>query len=213
MTTLLFVRHGESEGNQRAIFVGSSNLPLTERGRIQAEKTALWLDRYPEIEAVYSSDLSRAVQTAQPLAGRRSLPIQTDPGLREIDGGVWEMKPFRDLAGLYPSEFSDWSERMDVCRCPGGESIAELQARVLGTVLRICSAHPDGTVALFTHATPIRTQKCVWNGWPLNKIMTYSWVPNASVSVVTFDGASWKLLLDGYDGHLAGLHTELPREI
>ena len=213
MTTLLFVRHGESEGNHRAIFVGSSDLPLTGRGHIQAEKTAEWLSRYPKIDAIYSSDLTRAVQTAQPLAERRGLPIQTDPGLREIDGGIWEMKPFHDLAGLYPGEFRDWVEHMDLCRCPEGESIAELQQRVLAAVLRICAAHPDGTVAVFTHATPIRTQKCVWNGWPLKKIMTYSWVPNASVSVVTHDADAWKLVLDGYDEHLAGLITELPHEI
>ena len=120
---------------------------------------------------------------------------------------------FHDLAGLYPGEFRDWVEHMDLCRCPEGESIAELQQRVLAAVLRICAAHPDGTVAVFTHATPIRTQKCVGNGWPLKKIMTYSWVPNASVSVVTHDADAWKLVLDGYDEHLAGLITELPHEI
>lgn len=213
MTTLLFVRHGESEGNHRSIFVGSSDLPLTEKGHAQAAKTAEWLSRYPDIEAIYSSDLIRAVQTAQPLAARRGLPIRLEKGLREIDGGEWEMKPFCDLATLYPRELQEWTEHMDICRCPGGESVAELQNRIRDTVLKICASHPDGTVAIYTHATPIRTQKCVWNRWPLHSIMQYSWVRNASVSVVTYDKGLWNLVLDGYDDHLAGMLTQLPREI
>lgn len=89
MTKLLFVRHGESIYNNASKFTGQKDIPLTELGEKQAEVTGKFLwENYP-IDAVYSSDLSRAVNTAKPLADKLGLPIHTDPRFREIDLGEW----------------------------------------------------------------------------------------------------------------------------
>ena len=213
MTRLLLIRHGESEGNRLGVFVGHTDLPLTDRGRQQAALTAQFLDPYP-IDVLYASDLRRAYETALPLAERRGLPVHKDPQLREINGGDWEMKPFKELANLSPDDYRRWSEHLGACRCPGGESVAELQTRIRTEVDRLTALHAGKTICIATHATPIRVMKCVWLGLGLDQISSFGWAPNASVTLVEAraDGG-YTLLLDGEDKHLAGLQTLLPKEI
>ena len=104
--------------------------------------------------------------------------------------------------------------RGGACRCPGGESVAELQTRIRTEVDRLTALHAGKTICIATHATPIRVMKCVWLGLGLDQISSFGWAPNASVTLVEAraDGG-YTLLLDGEDKHLAGLQTLLPKEI
>ena len=106
-TTLIFVRHGESEGNKGGRFNGSMDFPLSDKGRAQAEKTSEYLDKY-KIDIAYSSDLSRAKETAQTIAKRQNVDLIEDKGLREINGGDFEGQLFDDLATKFPVEFKTW---------------------------------------------------------------------------------------------------------
>ena len=100
-TTLIFVRHGQSKYNRSRNFTGQQDVPLTALGREQAERTAVYLDRFP-ITRIYSSDLIRAMQTAEPTAARHGLPVIPKPQLRELYGGDWDGMPFDRLTKDYP---------------------------------------------------------------------------------------------------------------
>jgi broad specificity phosphatase PhoE len=139
MTTLLLVRHGETDWNAEGRLQGHTDRPLNDHGRRQARALA---DRLvgDDIVAVYSSDLSRAHETAEIIGERLGLPVVTDPDLRERNWGNWE--------GLTGAE----RDRVDHV----GEPREEHTARVLRAVQRIAEAHPDERVVVVTHGGSLR---------------------------------------------------------
>ena len=106
MTKMIFVRHGQSEANLAEIFAGHTDIPLTDLGKRQAENTAQFLKDYP-IDVIYSSDLLRAMQTAEPTARMHGMEILPDERLREIYAGEWEGVTFAALMEKYPTEFGE----------------------------------------------------------------------------------------------------------
>ena len=182
MTRVLLVRHGQSESNVKGTFTGQLDYPLSSLGLAQAERTARFILENYHIDAVYSSDLSRAYHTGLPVAEKLNLQIHRDIGLREIYGGEWEGMRFTDLSNTHPEAYRIWQQDMVNSRCPGGESVPELAQRVWETFCRICKENPDKTVLIATHATPIRT--ILWhsktNITPL--LGDSPWVSNSSVS-------------------------------
>lgn len=208
-TTLILIRHGYSEANDLAIFAGIYNTNLTERGQEQAEKTAEYLkDR--KIDAIYSSDLDRAVQTATPIAQMQGLEINQRQGLREIFGGEWEGKPVADLFHLYPEDYNYYRDHFAHGRCTRGESTREVCDRVLAEVKRIASEHEGQTVCIVSHATALRVITPALLGKPFETVTDITYVPNCSVTEAVYDGESFTLVCSGYAEHLAGLSTELP---
>lgn len=119
-TTLLFVRHGQSIANENGIFAGNLDVPLSELGQKQAvELKDYLLSRY-KIDAIYSSDLSRAYATVLPTAEAIKIPIQKDTALREIDGGKWEGMLQKEIAVEYPQDYAVWHNNTGLSRCTGG---------------------------------------------------------------------------------------------
>ena len=98
---IIFVRHGQSEGNLVRSFLGHTDLPLTELGHKQAEATAEYL-KDTDIDIIYASDLKRAWQTAEHIAEKKELSIIADPTLREIFAGEWENQLFVELPEKFP---------------------------------------------------------------------------------------------------------------
>lgn len=207
-TRLLFVRHGQSMGNLKRCFIGQGYAPLTELGHEQAEATARLLDEY-RIDAIYSSDLMRAEQTAMHTAIRQGLSINTDSGLREILAGKWEGMTYSDIEREYPSLYKIWMTDTGSAQLPDGESVADLRLRADTKIREIVECNRGKTVAIFTHATPIRAMRSVWQGDDLSMIRTYGWVSNASLTEVIYkaDGNT-RILRFGYDDHLEGLITK-----
>ena len=155
MTTLYFVRHGESRANVEKVFTGQTDVPLSDRGMRQAEELKeRLLSLRPD--AFFSSDLLRAVQTVTPAAEALGLAVRPEKDLREIDGGQWEGKPFGTIARAYPEDYARWTENIGLARCTGGESLEEVQTRGLAAVLRIAQENDGKTVVLATHAAMIR---------------------------------------------------------
>jgi probable phosphoglycerate mutase len=143
-TTLLFVRHGETDWNLERRYQGHLDSPLNDAGTEQAEAVADALSQEP-VDAIYSSDLGRAHATAEVIGARLGLPVQIDAGLREVDVGSW--------AGLTREEVI---ERFGEGVAHDGESREEHSARVLGAVRRIAVRHPGGCVVLVSHGGSIR---------------------------------------------------------
>lgn len=211
-TTIYMVRHGQSIANQMQVFLGHHSMDLTELGHQQAKKTASFLQNIRP-DAIYSSDLSRAYQTAQPTAEFFHMPIIKDQRLREIQAGEWEEKLFAEIAKTYPESYRVWMEDIGHAHPDGGESVAELQTRMVGAVTEIAKKHRDQVVFLFTHATAIR----VFAAWVLNKpldeVKNIPWAPNASVTKVLYDGDLFELAEYGYDDFMGKIATKLPSNI
>ncbi|HEV2930359.1 MAG TPA: histidine phosphatase family protein [Propionibacteriaceae bacterium] len=163
---LVLWRHGRTEWNANGRFQGQADIALDSVGRDQAAQAARILARFAPV-ALYSSDLSRAHQTATALAELVDLTIQTDKRLREIHVGSWE--------GLLGSEIRaqnpDLAERLwrgeDVRRSPTGESPGEVAERMAEVLGEIAAAAPDGsTVVAVSHGLAARVGSCRFVGLP-----------------------------------------------
>ena len=151
MTTLLLVRHGETDWNAKGRLQGHTDRPLSDFGRRQAHELAEELDD-EELEAIYSSDLARARETAEIVGRKLGLPTVLDPDLREKDWGTWE--------GLTAAE----RDRVEFV----GESTEAHRDRVLDVLRRISERHPgDGRVLVVTHGGSMRRVQTVAMGMAL----------------------------------------------
>ncbi len=212
-TRVLFVRHGESQGNVEEKFNGHINFDLTERGHAQAECTAQFLDAYP-IDVIYASDLDRAFHTAEHTAKRKGLPVHPSKALREINGGAYEGMPYKDIINHFPKEFDVWLHDIGNSACPGGESVADLYTRVNNEVLRIVAENRGKNILIATHATPIRVMTCVWKGLPVSEMGQTSWVNNASVTIVDYDENNQpEIVAYNLADHIGELNTFLPKDV
>lgn len=212
-TILVFVRHGESEGNKGGRFNGSLDFPLTDKGREQAKKTAEYLDKY-KFDIAYTSDLLRAKETARIIAKRQNIDLIEDTGLREINGGDFEGQLFEDLAVKFPVEFSIWLNDLANCQCPNGESIKELFERFNAKIKEIAENNKDKTILIGTHAMPIRVMSTLWHKKDLAAIRDIDYVKNASVTVVDYTNIDNPKIIE-YDtaDYLGELMTELPKNV
>jgi broad specificity phosphatase PhoE len=153
-TRVLLVRHGQSQGNAEQRFGGHSPTPLSDLGRRQAEATARALAN-ERVTAVYSSDLLRAVQTAEPLARATGLDITRTPALRERSVGLMEGLTFEEAAAAHPDEYAALLRRDFEHVLAGGESYRQLLDRAAAELDRAIEQHRGGTVALFSHTGTI----------------------------------------------------------
>ncbi|MBC8535117.1 histidine phosphatase family protein [Feifania hominis] len=207
MTRLYLVRHAEAEGNHLRIFHGQTDGKITERGKKQLELLRERMAGEP-IDVIWSSPLSRAYDTAVAIRGARELPIHTDPGLMEINGGRWEGMHWKDLDGAYPEESKKWNVSAADVRLPGGESIGELRERVERTLGRIIRENVGKNIAVACHGTPIKIMMTLYSGLPLARMGEIAWYDNTAVSIVDFDGdMAPHVVLAGDSSHLGEWET------
>ena len=153
-TRVLLIRHGESQGNAERRFGGHSPTPLSGLGHRQAEATGRALAR-EGVTAVYSSDLLRAVQTAEPLARAAGLETVTTAALRERSVGLMEGLTFEEAAEAHPAEYAALLRRDFEHVLAGGESYRQLLDRAAAGLDRAVELHRGGTIALFSHTGTI----------------------------------------------------------
>jgi broad specificity phosphatase PhoE len=152
VTTLLLVRHGETDWNREGRWQGHSDTHLNELGREQAARLAGEVDG---VDAIYSSDLARARETADVIARRLGLDVRVDERLRERSFGAWEGKTAPEIE----AEFRDAHARWLAGEGPGAddaEPFAEFGARVQGFVRDVLARHPGETVLVVAHGGSIR---------------------------------------------------------
>ena len=147
MTTILLARHGETDWNLGRRVQGHSDRPLNETGRAQARALADELEGEP-LDAVYSSDLARAYETALIVAERKGLPVTAVSALREKDFGSWEGLTDHEILIRFPdARRGQWGD---------GETHDEMAERVVAALRRIARAHPDERVLVVAHGGPLR---------------------------------------------------------
>ena len=155
VTRLLLVRHGATAATEEDRFSGSSGAELSEQGRWQAARLGERLSRQ-NITAVYSSPLSRALDTARIVADRCGLEPVTRDGLREIGHGHWEGMKREDVERQFEAEYAAWETDPFTFAPEGGESGVSVLARALPVIREIVTAHPGGQVLVVSHKATLR---------------------------------------------------------
>jgi broad specificity phosphatase PhoE len=154
MTRVLLIRHGQSQGNAEGRFGGHTATPLSARGRRQAEATAQALSS-ETFNAIYSSDLPRAIETAMPLARVTGLEVHLTDAFRERSVGVMEGLTFEEAADQHPEQYAALIRRDFEHVLLGGESYRQLLDRASRELDDAIEQYRGGTIALFSHTGTI----------------------------------------------------------
>ena len=202
MVKFIIIRPGHSTGNKAKIFCGQMDVPLNETGFQQAEQTGEWVARNYAIDEIWSSDLVRVTETVRPLADKLGLPINTDKRLREVDVGEWQGIPFADIERDFPEELAFYREFPGKYYFRGGEGYADMIVRVAEFFEEKAKANEGKTIAIGTHGGCIRTLIAHVNGLPIDRIGEIPFVPNASVTELTYNDGKWKFGIMSYAEHL-----------
>ena len=188
MTTVLLARHGESDWNRAKRWQGFADRPLTDLGHRQAQELA---DRLAgtELDAVYSSDLRRAVETAEAVARPRGLEVRTTPDLREVDVGAWSGLTRSEAEARSPQAYERWLQGGEGWE--DGETYAELGTRVVRAIRAIAANHDGGRVLIVAHGGTIRAIHAAALGVDIHTYRRIQRVePNATLSAVCVEGDS-----------------------
>jgi broad specificity phosphatase PhoE len=155
VTRLFLVRHGATTATEEDRFSGSTSAALSEEGRWQAARLGERLARQ-NITAIYSSPLSRALETARIVAGHCRLEPVTREGLREIDHGHWEGMKREDVERQFSPEYAAWEADPFTFAPLGGESGVAVLARALPVIREIVAAHPGQQLLVVSHKATLR---------------------------------------------------------
>ncbi len=159
MSRIHLVRHGETIWHAANRYAGSSDISLTPRGADQARQLADWAGRR-QISAVYSSDLSRAISTAEPAAAVAGVAVLVDPRLREVDFGAGEGLTSDELAERFPIEHAAFLARPASSPLPSGEAGVDAISRAWPALEEISESADDSEVLVVCHSTLIRLLIC-----------------------------------------------------
>lgn len=202
MVRFILVRHGYSQFNKENRFTGQLDVHLDEVGLWQAERVGEYLFSHDRIDAIYSSDLSRAVATAEPTARLFGLRIQKRKDLREMDVGRWSGCYFERVKVDFPEEYAIYRSNRALFTYPDGESYVDVQKRAEKALVEIAGKHDGETVMIATHGGVLRSSLCVWSGHDIADLLDIPPVANASISVVEYENGVFTLKEIGYTGHL-----------
>lgn len=183
MNRLLLIRHALNDWVGKRVAGWTPGISLNEEGRRQAERLAEWLEPVP-LEAVYSSPLERAIETAEPIAGAHGLDVRLRESLGETNYGQLNGKPVEEI--LKTDTWEKFRASPSRTRFPGAETLYEVQVRVAAELEQLLVAHPEGNVAVVSHADPIRVAVAYFVGLPLD-LVGRIWVSPASVTILRFD--------------------------
>jgi broad specificity phosphatase PhoE len=215
VTTLFLIRHGETEGADTKCYKGTIDVRLAEKGIRQMKETSVFLKNYlsnsmssrysgylrdihgsinenmklkmqaPKIRAVYCSNLSRAVKSAEIISDPYSIkPIEV-PDFKERNFGKWEGMSFNEIKEKYPGEFEAWAVNPLKFSPMGGESSLEVKERVLPALEGIIKNHEDEQIAVVAHGGVNRIILCYFLGIPLENIFRIE-QDYAAVNIIEF---------------------------
>ncbi|SAL27978.1 phosphoglycerate mutase [Caballeronia peredens] len=202
-TQVLFIRHGETDWNRIKRIQGHIDIPLSEHGFLQAEQLGQRLAREGRIDAVYSSDLQRAQQTARPFADALGLEVRVSNGLRERFYGAFQGHDSDEINDKFPAEYVEWQTRDPGFAPPGdGESQRVFYHRVVHAMEPVVAAHPNGRIAVVAHGGVL---DCVYRfamKLPLQEPRNWPLL-NCSINVVDYRNGGAAVVSWGDIAHLS----------
>lgn len=201
MTRLILVRHAEAEGNKIRRFHGWTDSSLTERGHLQAQRVA---DRLKDmdIDVIYSSSLTRTLQTAGYISNIKSLPVIRTDKLKEINGGDWEDLSWNELQERWPDAYATWDNCPHKHQMPNGESMEEFQKRLVDEVLYIIKKDTGKNICIVTHGTAIRALICHFRACSLEEMINVAWCDNTAVTIMDYEDGLFSTVTEGDATHL-----------
>lgn len=208
LTRLCLIRHGETVWNARARIQGQLDVALSGAGHAQARALAGALagERF---DALYTSDLARARQTAQAIAQRLKLPVDSRAALRERHYGVFQSLTYGEARERHPDEYARHARREVDCDFRTGESLHAFAARVLEGIAQILAAHAGGRVLVVTHGGVLDIVHRRATGASLAAPRDFD-IPNAAVNWIEVDGERWSILSWAQRSHLDEALDEPP---
>jgi len=171
MTQLCLIRHGQTDWNLEGRYQGQSDVPLNENGLEQA-KSLIGKLKGQTFASIYTSDLIRAQQTAEPIADLLGIPIQIDSRLREINQGEWEGVLVDEIKARYTKIWSQRTVDPANVRPPGGETVREVATRVYAALDDVARLFPTDNVIIVSHGLSIATAICRDKGIPVGQAYT-----------------------------------------
>ncbi len=162
MTTLMLIRHGETEWNKEEIYRGWAEVELNENGMTQAKLLADYLADI-RITAIYSSPLKRALKTTEIIASRHAVNVETAPELKDLNYGEWQGLSHDQVKEKYQALLTEWQKSPQQVTLPGGESLGEVRERTM-KLLEKGITEGKKIVALVTHRVPIKVLICALLG-------------------------------------------------
>ncbi len=188
MTTLVLIRHGETEWNRIGRWQGHADVPLSDLGREQARRVAARLQAEEQrFDHIYASDLARAFETASIIASALELPVHPLIELREMHVGAWSGLTRDEISVNYPEQWSLYTGGGDGPRGGDGETNEALRTRVVGILERLVRDHPEQRLLVVSHGGPIRT--LVSHIERLTGLPTDLQIDNTSITEIRFGGA------------------------
>ena len=149
-TSIYLVRHGQTAWNKEEIFRGRTDVPLDETGLRQAELAGEYF-KGMEIRAIYSSPLSRALETAQKIAQSHNIKVQPLQGILDMSFGRWEGQSHLDIQKNDREIYRQWREEPHLVRLPSGESLDDVRVRAMAALEEVIRNHPGKTLILVSH--------------------------------------------------------------
>ncbi|WP_258360481.1 alpha-ribazole phosphatase [Moorella sulfitireducens (nom. illeg.)] len=202
-TRVYLVRHGETEWNNSGRYQGHSDVALSPRGRQQAELLRERLRHIP-LDVVYSSDLSRARETAASIAAPHGLGVKVTAGLREINFGAWEGMTHEEIVASFPCEWEAWRQDPASTIVPGGESFRQVKERVWQAFNGIVRHEKGRRILLVAHGGSLRVLICSVLGLDLTAVWRFR-LDNTGISIVDCYEDEYILVLLNDINHLETL--------
>jgi broad specificity phosphatase PhoE len=197
MTRLVLIRHGQTDWNIEGRWQGHADVPLNANGHEQAARMAAVLV-HERIAAIYSSDLTRARQTAQALGEATGLIVHVDKRLREIHQGEWQGLEISEIRSRYRDAYEAGENDPAVFAPPGGETLVQLRDRLVAALQDIYRRHPGQCVAVVSHGFAVAMIRAHFAGMPMQK--AWDMIPeNEQWHVLTLDDVSMQALSAGPD--------------
>ena len=211
MTKVYIIRHAEAEGNLYRRIHGWYNSLITDNGYRQIAALRGRFAKEP-IDAVYSSDLFRTMTTAKAIYPSHGLELHTTPALREIGVGVWEDTPWGALERHDATRLIYFNHSSPQFQVEGGETFAQVQARMKRAVLDIAARHPGQTVALFSHGTAIRCLQGAVRGLGPGEMDGLGHSDNTGVTCLEVEGDQVHIVYENDNSHLPEEISTLARQ-
>jgi len=206
-TTIVLVRHGETAWNAEGRVQGQTDVPLNEVGRAQAEALVpvLGAERF---DAIYSSDLVRVRETAEPTARVLGHDVALDAGLRERHYGMFETLTYVECGARFPAEFERFRAKELDFAFGSGESLKDFHARAMACLHSIAERHPGAGVLVFTHGGVLEMLLREATARGLRSARDFE-IPNAAINRFEYAASAWKLRAWAERAHLEAALDDL----
>ncbi len=202
MSTLIFVRHGETpwSRSQEFRFRGRIDIPLTERGELQAKAVAEHL-KDKRLTAIYTSPLKRARDTAIEIAKFHNLPVINHQGFIDLNFGTWEGVLHEELKRVQPKKYNRWLNEPHTMDFADGESLDIVRNRIEDAIAELVNKHENETIVIATHGAVLRVILCFLHNVGNENYWKYN-MDNCAITTVSYEDGKYSILTENENDHL-----------